>query len=83
VTPVIIYRLPRAGARSVAVLVPAFGVTWVVGVFAVDDATLVFQWMFVILNALQVLINNNLILQLIAMQAITTYINRSRPLVPV
>ncbi|KAH3737428.1 hypothetical protein DPMN_044021 [Dreissena polymorpha] len=45
---------PRAGARSVGVLTPMFGITWLIGVFAVNDTTSVFQWLFVILNSLQV-----------------------------
>ncbi|XP_052240283.1 adhesion G-protein coupled receptor D1-like [Dreissena polymorpha] len=44
---------PRAGARSVGVLTPMFGITWLIGVFAVNDTTSVFQWLFVILNSLQ------------------------------
>ncbi|XP_052242764.1 adhesion G protein-coupled receptor L3-like isoform X2 [Dreissena polymorpha] len=43
----------KTGARSVGVLTPMFGITWLIGVFAVNDATLVFQWLFVILNSLQ------------------------------
>ncbi|KAH3737062.1 hypothetical protein DPMN_043638 [Dreissena polymorpha] len=43
----------KAGARSVGVLTPMFGITWLIGVFAVNDTTSVFQWLFVILNSLQ------------------------------
>ncbi|KAH3702386.1 hypothetical protein DPMN_077404 [Dreissena polymorpha] len=43
----------KTGAMSVGVLTPIFGITWLIGVFAVNDATSVFQWLFVILNSLQ------------------------------
>lgn len=37
-----------------AVLLPILGTSWVFGVLAVNDRALVFQYMFAILNSLQV-----------------------------
>ncbi|WAR07986.1 AGRD1-like protein [Mya arenaria] len=45
--------LHTAGIRSIAILIPVFGLTWIFGVFAINEATLVFQWLYVILNTLQ------------------------------
>ncbi|GAB1290217.1 Adhesion G-protein coupled receptor D1 [Apodemus speciosus] len=42
-------------AKAVAVLLPILGTSWVFGVLAVSDRALVFQYMFAILNSLQVL----------------------------
>ncbi|WAR18427.1 AGRL3-like protein, partial [Mya arenaria] len=41
------------GIRSVCVLLPVFGITWLFGVFAVNRETSVFQYLFVIFNSLQ------------------------------
>ncbi len=38
------------------VLLPVLGVTWVLGVFAVNSNTTVFAWLFTIFNSLQVCI---------------------------
>ena len=35
------------------VLLPVLGVTWVLGVFAVNSNTTVFAWLFTIFNSLQ------------------------------
>ena len=45
------------------VLLPLLGITWIVGIFAVDENTAVFAWLFVILNSLQVLTENLLALK--------------------
>ena len=36
-------------------LLPLLGVTWIFGIFAVNDDTVVFAWIFTILNSLQVI----------------------------
>ncbi|WAR06969.1 AGRD1-like protein [Mya arenaria] len=41
------------GLRSVCVLLPVFGITWLFGVFAVNRDAMVFQYLFVIFNSLQ------------------------------
>ncbi|WAR08044.1 AGRL3-like protein [Mya arenaria] len=45
--------IKRTGLRSVCVLLPVFGITWLFGVFAVNKDTVVFQYLFVIFNSLQ------------------------------
>lgn len=45
--------------KGAAVLLPILGVTWIVGVFAVDANTTVFIWIFTIINSLQVLNKKN------------------------
>lgn len=44
----------RLTAKAVAVLLPILGTSWVFGVLAVSDRALVFQYMFAVLNSLQV-----------------------------
>lgn len=44
----------RSGLRSLGTLVPVLGVTWILGMFAVDHKTDIFQYIFVIANSLQV-----------------------------
>ncbi|XP_067676323.1 adhesion G protein-coupled receptor B1-like [Haliotis asinina] len=39
--------------RSLCVLMPVFGVTWVFGILAFNEDTVVFQYLFAILNSLQ------------------------------
>jgi len=39
---------------SAGALMPLLGVTWVIGLLAVNNHTLVFAWIFTILNSLQV-----------------------------
>ena len=36
------------------VLLPLLGLTWIIGIFAVNNNTQVFAWIFAILNSLQV-----------------------------
>ncbi|XP_070578751.1 adhesion G protein-coupled receptor E3-like isoform X2 [Ptychodera flava] len=43
----------RAGIRASLVLVPLLGLTWVFGIFAVNEATVVFQYVFALVNSLQ------------------------------
>ena len=44
----------RKGVKACAVLFPLLGLTWVFGILSVTDAGLVFQYIFTILNSLQV-----------------------------
>ncbi|XP_065903374.1 adhesion G protein-coupled receptor L3-like isoform X2 [Dysidea avara] len=39
--------------RAAVIIVPLLGVTWVVGILAVNENTVVFAWIFTILNSLQ------------------------------
>ena len=41
---------------------PILGVTWIIGLFAVNEHTIVFAWIFAVLNSLQVYSYNMLIL---------------------
>ncbi|CAC5397546.1 ADGRD1 [Mytilus coruscus] len=43
----------KAGIKSICVILPLFGVTWVLGVFSVNEDLVVFQYLFAILNSLQ------------------------------
>jgi hypothetical protein len=43
----------KSGLRAAAVLMPILGLTWVVGVFAVDTLSLSLAYVFAILNSLQ------------------------------
>ena len=40
--------------KAVIVLLPLLGMTWIIGVFSVNNETQVFAWVFAILNSLQV-----------------------------
>ncbi|KAM8960732.1 adhesion G-protein coupled receptor D1 [Pelodytes ibericus] len=40
-------------AKAVAVLLPILGSSWIFGIFAVNDQSLIFQYMFAIFNSLQ------------------------------
>lgn len=44
----------RLTAKAVAVLLPILGTSWVFGVLALNSQALVFQYIFAILNSLQV-----------------------------
>ena len=39
---------------SAATLMPVLGVTWIIGLLAVNEHTEVFAWIFAVLNSLQV-----------------------------
>ena len=41
-------------AKAILILTPLMGFTWVIGVFAVDQNTAVFAWLFLLVNSLQV-----------------------------
>lgn len=45
---------PRAGVKGMIVLLPLLGLTWVFGIMAINKDTIVFQYLFAILNSLQV-----------------------------
>jgi hypothetical protein len=40
--------------KNIIILLPLLGSTWIIGIFAVNEHTTVFEWIFVILNSLQV-----------------------------
>ena len=44
----------RAGVKGMIVLLPLLGLTWVFGLMAVNKDTIAFQYLFAILNSLQV-----------------------------
>ena len=43
----------KAEIKNICVLLPLFGLTWVLGIFSVDEDLVVFQYLFAILNSLQ------------------------------
>jgi len=43
----------RAGAKAMIILMPILGLSWVFGILAVNEATIVFQYLFCIFNSLQ------------------------------
>ena len=49
-----LYIVLRASMWNVAVITPILGLTWVFGVFSVNDDTVWFQYVFCICNSLQV-----------------------------
>ena len=49
----------RSLLKAAIILLPLLGMTWIIGIFAVNNETQVFAWIFAILNSLQV---NNIIL---------------------
>ena len=44
----------RALLKAAVIVVPVLGCTWVFGLLAVNEDTVVFAWIFTILNSLQV-----------------------------
>ena len=49
--------------KAAIILLSLLGMTWIIGLFAVNNETQVFAWIFAILNSLQV---NNIILCVIS-----------------
>ena len=49
--------LLRTTIKGAVVLLPLLGITWVIGLFAVNENTIVFAWLFTVINSLQVSIN--------------------------
>lgn len=43
----------RSTIKASVILLPLLGLTWVLGLFAVNENTLVFAWLFTIFNSLQ------------------------------
>jgi len=43
----------KAGAKAMIILMPILGLSWVFGILAVNEATIVFQYLFCIFNSLQ------------------------------
>ncbi|XP_076077318.1 uncharacterized protein LOC143047880 [Mytilus galloprovincialis] len=43
----------KAGIRKVCIILPLFGVTWVLGAFSINEETVVFQYLFAVFNSLQ------------------------------
>ena len=50
----LIYYFNRGLLKAVIVLLPVLGLTWIIGIIAVNNETQVFAWIFAILNSLQV-----------------------------
>ena len=46
--------LYRSLLKAVMILSPLLGVTWIIGIFSVNNETQVFAWIFAVLNSLQV-----------------------------
>ena len=44
----------RGLLKAAIILLPLLGMTWIIGIFAVNNETQVFAWIFAILNSLQV-----------------------------
>ena len=45
----------RTGIRCLCVLIPLMGLTWVIGIFYVNDKTVWIQYVFAVCNSLQVI----------------------------
>ena len=43
----------RTSLKGTVILTPLLGTTWLFGLFAFNDSTIVFQYLFVIFNSLQ------------------------------
>ncbi|VDH98405.1 Hypothetical predicted protein [Mytilus galloprovincialis] len=43
----------KTGLKSICVILPLFGVTWVLGAFSLNDDLVMFQYLFAICNSLQ------------------------------
>ena len=61
----------RQAAKACVVLSPLLGMTWVFGILSVTNASLVFQYIFTILNSLQVTYELLLSVAYIAVRAFT------------
>ena len=48
-----IFYLPRTSLRALFVLLPIFGITWLVGIFGFTSDAVAAMYIFVILNASQ------------------------------
>ena len=50
---ILIYMF-RHMLKATLFLLPLLGITWIIGIFAVNEDTVVFAWIFAILNSFQV-----------------------------
>ena len=48
------FIINRALLKATIIVIPILGCTWVFGLLAVNEDTVVFAWIFTILNSLQV-----------------------------
>ena len=48
------FHYNRSILKATLILLPLLGLTWVFGLFAVNENTAVFAWLFTIFNSLQV-----------------------------
>ena len=46
--------LCRSLMKAAFVLLPVLGITWVIGLLVINEDTVVFVWVFTVLNSLQV-----------------------------
>ena len=46
----------RALLKAAVIVIPLLGCTWIFGLLAINDNTVVFAWIFTIFNSLQVLL---------------------------
>lgn len=44
----------RAGIRATVILLPILGITWIFGIFTLSEDTIIFSYIFCILNSIQV-----------------------------
>lgn len=47
-------NIHRTTLQSTVILLPLLGITWVIGLFAVNENTQVFAWLFILTNSFQV-----------------------------
>ena len=52
--PIYFISYHRSLLKAMVILSPLLGMTWIIGIFAVNNETQVFAWIFAILNSLQV-----------------------------
>lgn len=50
----------RTGARSLSIILPLLGITWIFGFLAFNSDTIAFEYIFAVANSLQVPINSAL-----------------------
>lgn len=53
----------RSIIKGSVILLPLLGITWIIGIFAVNANTLAFAWLFVILNSTQVSPGNHAVIR--------------------
>ena len=50
-----LYYISRDLLKGLIILLPLLGITWIIGILAVNEETQAFAWIFAIFNSLQVL----------------------------